>query len=216
VESTSLTYRWDFDGDDIWDADWTTASTISHTYSDDFRGEMKVQASDGEYQSPVCTRGITVLNVAPTIHVSTGLPYGTGTPPSYRVAEEKAVRFETLVDDPGSDTFTYSWNFGEGATPQTSTERNPTVTFEGPEASPFIFESVIKTYNVTLTVWDDDGAYQNYRITMEVVHPGLLDRMGGILGIMGISIAVIVAGASIAFWRLRLRRRAGREHQRPL
>ncbi|MDH5664351.1 MAG: hypothetical protein OEY90_07795, partial [Candidatus Bathyarchaeota archaeon] len=75
---------------------------------------------------------------------------------------------------------------------------------------------IIKTYNVTLTVWDDDGAYQNYRITMEVVHPGLLDRMGGILGIMGISIAVIAVGASIAFWRLRLRRRAGREHQRPL
>jgi len=216
VESTLVTCRWDFNGDDIWDVDWTTESTVSHTYSDDFRGEMKVQASDGEYQSPVCTRGITVLNVAPTIHVYTGLPYGTGTPPSYRVAEERAVRFETSVDDPGTDTFTYSWNFGEGATPRTSTERNPTATFEGPEASPFIFESMIKVYNVTLTVWDDDGAYQNYRLTMEVVHLGLLDRLGGILGIMGISIAVIVVGASIAFWRLRLRRRAGREHNRPL
>jgi len=216
VESTSLSYRWDFDGDDIWDADWTTASTISHTYSDDFRGEVRAQASDGEYHSSICSRGITVMNIAPTVNVHTGLPFGTGAPPSYRVAEEKAVRFETSVDDPGSDTFTFSWIFGEGANPRTSTERNPTVTFEGPEASPFMFESAIKTYNITLTVWDDDGAYQNYRITMEVVHPGLLDRMGGILGIMGISIAVIAAGASIAIWRLRLRRRAGRENQRPL
>jgi len=216
LESTSLTYRWDFDGDDIWDADWSSISTVSHTYNDDFRGEMRVQVSDGECQSSVHARRITVLNIAPTVNVYTGLPYGTGTPPSYRVAEEKAVRFETLVYDPGSDTFTYSWNFGEGATPQTSTERNPTVTFEGPEASPFIFESVIKTYNVTLAVWDDDGGVQNYRITMEVVHPGLLDRMGGILGVMGISIAVIVAGASIAIWRTRLRGRTGRERQRPL
>jgi len=214
-ESTSLTYRWDLNGDDVWDTDWTTTPTISHTYDDDFRGEMRAQASDGECQSPVYSRQLTVLNVPPTIYVHTGLPFGTGTPPSYRVSEEKAVRFEASVYDPGSDTFTYSWNFGEGANPITSTQQSPTVTFEGPEASAFAFESTIKTYNVTLVAWDDDGGVEDYRITMEVVHAGLLDHMGGILGIMGISIAVIAAGASIAIWRQRLRRRASRESQRP-
>jgi len=51
---------------------------------------------------------------------------------------------------------------------------------------------------------------------MEVVHPGLLDRMGGILGLMGISIAVIVVGGAVAFWRLRLARRERREEHHPL
>jgi len=217
-EASSLTYRWDFNGDDVWDTDWTSASTVSHLYSDDFSGEVRVQASDGVYQSRVCTRGLTALNVAPAISVNTGLPFGTGTPPSYRVGEGERVSFEALVDDPGSDTFTYSWNFGEGATPRTSAESAPAVTFEGPDVpTPFMFESVIRTYNVTLTVRDDDGGYANYRLTMEVVHSGLLDRMGGVLGLMGISIAVIAGGITTVLVRREiLRRRAGRERQRPL
>ncbi len=217
-EDAPLTYRWDYNGDDVWDTDWISASTTSHTYNDDFSGEVKVQASDGSYQSPICTRDITVTNVAPTIYVHTGLPWGTGTPPSYRVAEEKTVRFETTIDDPGSDTFTYSWNFGEGATPQTSTQQNPTATFAGPEAaSPFMFESTIKTYNITLTVRDDDGGYANYRLSLEVVHSGILDKMGGILGIMGISIAVIAVSITAAVaLRLHLKKKARREEQRPL
>jgi hypothetical protein len=218
AEATPLTYHWDFNGDDIWDTDWTSATTISHTYNDDFTGQVKVQASDGSYQSPICTRDITVTNVAPTIFVHTGLPWGTGTPPSYRVAEEKTVRLETTVDDPGSDTFTYSWNFGEGATPETSTEANPTVTFAGPEnTSPFMFESTIKTYNITLTVRDDDYGYANYRLTLEVVHQGLLDKMGGILGLTGIVIAAIaISITAIIALRYQLKKKAKREQQRPL
>jgi hypothetical protein len=218
AEDAPLTYHWDFNGDDIWDTDWTSATTVSHTYNDDFTGEVKVQASDESYQSPICTRSITVTNVAPTISVHTGLPFGTGTPPSYRVAEEKMVRFETTIDDPGSDTFTYSWNFGEGATPETSNEQKPTATFAGPEVeTPFMFESTIKTYNITLTVRDDDYGYANYRLTLEVVHSGLLDKMGGILGLTGIVIAVIAISITAAVaLRYQLKKKAGREQQRPI
>ncbi len=216
-EASPLSYRWDVNGDDAWDTDWTASSTVSHTYSDDFIGEVKFQASDGIYQSEVCTRLIRVVNVAPTVSVDTGLPFGTGPRPSYRVEEGKEVRFRPIVDDPGTDTFTYSWDFGEGATPRTSTQQNPEVTFEGPEVTSFMFESVIRSYNVTVTARDDDGGVGTHRLTMEVVHVGVFDKLGGILGLMGISVAVI-AGVigTVLIRREVLRRRVGRESQRPL
>lgn len=215
LEGTSLTYRWDFDGNCIWDTDWTSSTTVSHTYDDDHSGEARVQASDGEYQSSVCTRQITVSNVAPVVYVHTGLPFGTGPPPSYRIGEGKSVRFTSIIHDPGSDTFTYHWNFGEGATPETSTERHPIVTFEGPEVSPFTVEAVIRTYNVTLIVRDDDGGVGYANLTMEVVHPSLYDRIGGhiTVGIVILGSAAIIAAAAL---RSRLRRKGGRERQGPI
>lgn len=226
-EGTPLTYRWDFNGDGTWDTGWTSSPRTSHTYNDNTRCSVKVQASDGQYQSNICTRRVTVLNVAPILYVDPSgiLPGGTGPPPCYRVKEGKQVRFEPYIDDPGSDTFTYSWNFGNGATPQTSTERYPIVTFAGPEVSGFVLDSVIRTYYVTLLVRDDDGGIGTYRLTMEVVHPGFIDRIRDLLfsnmGITGITIvaisaAVMAAVMGILIWRMRLRGRGGREPQRPI
>lgn len=215
LEETPLTYRWDLNGDGDWDTDWASFTTVSHTYTDDRSGEVRFQASDGEYQSSVVTQNITVLNVAPVAYVHTGLPFGTSPLPSYRIGEGKSVRFTLTIHDPGSDTFTYSWNFGEGATPQTSTERHPIVTFEGPEVSPFTVEAVIRTYNVTLTVRDDDGGVAYANLTMEVVHPSLYDRIGGhiTVSIIILGSAAIIAAAAL---RSRLGRKAGRERQRPI
>jgi hypothetical protein len=214
-EGTPLTYRWDFNGDGTWDTSWISSPTTSHTYSDNTICNVKVQASDGEYQSSICSRRLTVLNVAPVPSAYTSLPFGTGTPPCYVVEAQKQVRFETYIDDPGSDTFTYSWVFGEGATPQTSTEKNPTVTFEG-ESPAFIGQGTLKTYNITLTVMDDDGGIATYRLTMQVVYPSLMDRLGGILGIMGITLVVVSAAVvGTLVWRTRLGGRGGRERQRP-
>ena len=214
-EGTPLTYRWDFNGDGTWDTSWISSPTTSHTYSDNIICNVKVQASDGEYQSGICSRRLTVLNVAPVPSVYTSLPFGTGTPPCYVVEAQKQVRFETYIDDPGSDTFTYSWVFGEGATPQTSSEKNPIVTFEGKPPA-FIGQGTLKTYNITLTVTDDDGGIGTYRLTMQVVYPSLMDRLGGILGIAGITLVVISATVvGTLVWRTRLGGRGGRERQRP-
>lgn len=213
-EGTGLSYRWDFNGDGTWDSDWSSATTVSRTFSDNTRCTVKVQASDGTYQSGICDRRLTVVNVSPRPEAYTHLPLGTGPVPCYRIEERKQADFSLIVEDPGSDTFTYSWDFGEGATPRTSSERNPEATFEGPNASAFQWESTIRTYNVTVTVRDDDGGVGTCRVTMEVVHLGLLDRMGGILGLTGVTIAAIaIAGA--ALWRFRLPRRRREEH-RPL
>jgi len=215
LERTPLTYRWDLNGDGAWDTDWASSTTVSHTYSDDFSGEVRFQASDGEYQSNVATRNITVLNVAPDPYVHTGLTFITGPPPCYRIGAGKMVRFESIIGDPGSDIFTYIWSFGEGATPQTSNEQHPVVTFEGPEVSPFTVEAVIRTYNVTLTVLDDDGGVGYADLTMEVVHPSLYDRIG-IHVIVGIGILALAAIIAVIALRSRLERKGGRERQRPI
>jgi|GEM_PF-5624549 len=63
---------------------------------------------------------------------------------------------------------------------------------------------------------DDDGGIGTYRLTMQVVYPSLMDRLGGILGIMGITLVVVSAAiVGTLVWRTRLGGRGGRERQRP-
>ena len=81
---------------------------------------------------------VTITNVAPSL---------TASIPSTGV-EGTAVTFGVTVSDPGPDTHTYLWNFGDG---NTSTQQNPTHTYADDSSGQGGGE-----YTVTVTV--DDGA----------------------------------------------------------
>ncbi|MDO8056091.1 MAG: C25 family cysteine peptidase, partial [Candidatus Hermodarchaeota archaeon] len=119
-DSPSLTFRWDLDGDASWDTGWTP-TPIAHTYPDNQEVDVHVQASDGLCYSEVQTQTFVIHNVAPTVTLTGDTNIGAG----------DTIGFRLTVTDPGTaDTFTYYWEFGEGATPETSTSHYPTVTFE--------------------------------------------------------------------------------------
>ena len=192
-ESQSLTFRWDFDGDGTWDTTWLSGNAV-HAYPDDFDGFLRVQALDGEYLSEVESRHITVMNVepSPTINADTSLEGGD------------TVGLSVDDGDPGEDTFTYAWEFGSGATPETSTVRNPLVTFGGPEGR--FFSSEPKLYKVNVTVTDDDGGVGTAQITIEVSSPSLFE---GRVEVIVLSASIIAAIVAYAIWQIRLRKVRG-------
>ncbi len=59
-----LSYRWDFDGDEIWDTEWSTDPFYIYAYGDDYYNNSFVEVSDGiasSYASAPCF----IVNVAP-------------------------------------------------------------------------------------------------------------------------------------------------------
>lgn len=162
-------FRIDADGDDSWDTGWV--SSPSYRYPDDYYGNVRIQASDGEYFSEVLTFQINITNVPPNPEI--GIP---AVPIYYGYSN--TYRF--LAGDPGDDTFTYTIDFGDGsseireATSDNCIHISHTYDHTG-------------SYTVQLTVADDDGEVGSASRTVQVVLPDpatetarrVTERLGG-------------------------------------
>ena len=152
------TVTWDFgDGSDRLSINNEQLS-IEHTYTDDgtYTASFTVTDSDGAVSSDELT--VTVNNVAPTITNLTG---------DTSVKEGDTVNFSATATDPGSDTITYIWDFGDGSE-----------TVKGAEASHVFRDNGI--YNVTLTARDEDGGEtaQTLEVTVENIAPTFTEING--------------------------------------
>ena len=127
-DGTIASYLWSFG-----DGTTSTLANPSHVYADDGMYNVKLTVTDNDGAKTNDTTTATIANVAPTANANG--PY-TG-------KEGSAVAFTGSQTDPGTDTFTYLWNFGDGAT---STLQNP--------AHAYADNGI---YNITFTVTDDDG-----------------------------------------------------------
>ena len=61
-----LTYRWDFNGDGTWDTPFSTNSSVTYTFGDDWSGQARVEVSDGSLTATAST-SVTVQNVPPVV-----------------------------------------------------------------------------------------------------------------------------------------------------
>ncbi|MFX1342074.1 MAG: C25 family cysteine peptidase [Promethearchaeota archaeon] len=190
VDGQPLSFRWDFDGDYTWDTPWSSSAIRVHSYPDDRTGEMFVIATDGTYYSPRCQADIVVNNVAPEVSVR-----GDTT-----IVGGQTVYLTVDITDPGTDTFTYFWEFGEGTTPETSTVRSPEIIFAGPAEGLFATEP--REYRVNVTVTDDDGGIGIARITVLAYPPSLLPPI--FTGFIIAGMAAIIA--FYALWQHRMRK----------
>ncbi len=127
VAADSITYEWDFG-----DLGTAAGDTVNHTYIDDGTYTVTLTVSDGGDDS-VWTGTLPISNVDPTIDSHT-IPSG---------AEGDVLVFTAAASDPGDDTLTYAWDFGDSGTGSGDTV-NHTYNDEG-------------SYTVTLTVTEEDG-----------------------------------------------------------
>jgi len=79
--SASLTVRWDFDGDAVWDTSPDTNKTTTHSYASTGLYPVAVEVQDGLGNTAVATRDVLIVasNVAPVaaLEVPTGNLHGT-------------------------------------------------------------------------------------------------------------------------------------------
>jgi PKD repeat protein len=128
----TLTFSWDFDdGSPV-----QTGETLTHAFPDDGVYTVSLTVTDDDGGSVSQTATATIGNLPPTITALTAPATGF---------EGETLTFDVAVTDPGTDTFTYAWDFGDGS---------PVVA--GGASESHVFEDD-GTYGVTVTVTDDDG-----------------------------------------------------------
>jgi parallel beta-helix repeat protein len=139
-EDTPLTFRWDFENDGLWDTAWLESPLFDYTYPDDYEGFVRVEVTDGLHIVNA-TAEVTVFNVPP----QTGFSFTPEAPEVFKPLGIYAeVTFTAYISDPGSDSHTITWDFGDG-TIITGNELEIHIYYEK------------GSYNVTLDVIDDDG-----------------------------------------------------------
>jgi hypothetical protein len=153
-EEDPLQYRWDVDGDSVFDTPWSSAPTATHTWFDDYQGIAQVEVSDGDpSHADQDVAAVTVLNVPPAVVIDSVASVVLG----YLLPGQTAELHGSFVDPGYPDTHTASWRFGDQATlTGTLVERN-----EPPEARGTVADGHVYGapgfYEVELDVLDDDG-----------------------------------------------------------
>ena len=169
-DDDELHFRWDFDGDGVFDTASSTDPTASFTWYDEYEGDAVVDVFDGT-EWVLDWAQVIVNNVAPAIE-----------PLSAPVENEGNVVILTgTATDPGSDDLTFTWSWGDG-TPDTVTF------YPSNGVYPMDISEVVThaygdngAFTVTLTVEDDDGGTTIVTTTVTVnnVDPGAM-ILGGI------------------------------------
>lgn len=138
-----LLYRWDFDGDGIWDTEWSNSSNATHVYTASGIYTVILNVTDGD----ACDINTALAVIS---NSDNDMPVANFT---YDV-DNLTLSFIDGSYDPDGYIVKWSWQFGDGTT---SSNQNPTHVY-----------SDYGSYNVTLRIEDDKGAvnYMTKEITL--------------------------------------------------
>lgn len=162
----ALQYRWDFDGDGVWDTDYSYDPVVTHVYPDNPSPDSPmVEVFDGatavREKVPV-----EVVNVEP------GLP-AIG---PLRAGDDHRISRDVAFTDPGADSWSVDIDFGDG-TPRTRVT---------PSSRTFRFEHTFPpsgAYRVRVTIRDDDGGLGEGEIWVVTGAPSLELQSAGAEGV---------------------------------
>jgi hypothetical protein len=107
TDGTVEEYRWDFDNDGTWDADWSSSPTATHTYTvaGDYTVKLEVKDDDGKTDTDTATATISQLNLNPTDPVVSGTTDGS---------VDTNYTYMALSSDPDGDNIKYVFDWGDG------------------------------------------------------------------------------------------------------
>ena len=152
-DGDALTYAWDF-------GDGTTGTGVNprHVYADNGVYQARVTVTDAVGAEDVATASVTVVNVAPAVHVFAGASLMTG----------ETFTGSTSFTDPGADQWTATVDYGDGsgAQPVSISGRGIQLSHRYTRAGSF---------TVTVTVRDQDGeaGTQSARVTVQTAAQGI-------------------------------------------
>ncbi|MEM0449120.1 MAG: PKD domain-containing protein [Methanomassiliicoccales archaeon] len=145
-----LSFRWDFDGDGIWDTNYSSSATVEHTWFDDYSGQVRVGVSDGNVES-LAYATVNVANAEPK-------PDGMDD-----VAMEEGKIFATCSSfaDPGEDIWWGLVDYGDGggSQPLALAGKNYNLSHMYVDDGEYI---------LNVTVGDDDGGIGSASATIKV------------------------------------------------
>jgi len=107
-EGGILQFRWDVDGDGVWDTPFTSDPTFTYTYWNVFAGKAKLEVSDGVF-STFASIPVIIDNFKPTI--IQGYTY-----PNY-VLRNTDYTATVHFEDPGHDFWSVDVLYGDGSDP---------------------------------------------------------------------------------------------------
>jgi len=168
VDGNVMTWMWDCESDGVIDVMATSGSGDTCTYAEDGSYTLKLVVVDDDGEQSTQSAAVTVNNVAPII-TSMVTPGGV---------EGFMLQFGASATDPGPDTFTFHWDFGNGSTPATGDTQHTYYPDDG-------------VYTVTLTVTDDDGdsTVQTSQVVITNANPTILTLTGDTSGDEGTALS---------------------------
>ncbi len=147
-------YAWDWEGDGTYD-DLTDNAVFVKTFADNFTATAKLRVTDIDNRTAETQFSLQIVNVKPAVTIS-----------AVSTADEgAAIAFEAVISDPGQDTHTVAWDFGDG---QTASGQSVNHSFADQG-----------NYTVTATVTDDDGGESSKTFTISVSNVPPVGNIGG-------------------------------------
>jgi uncharacterized protein (TIGR02145 family) len=116
-----LQFRWDLDGDQVWDTEFSSSAIIKHTYSDDSRYPVRLEVKDPQQMTSVKTDTLVVTRYNDKI-------IALVTHECWPCTLEDTVRFDAsasyYIDKPGA-TLLYSWDIDNDNLWEETLSRSP-------------------------------------------------------------------------------------------
>jgi len=161
LDGAIIEWSWDCENDGVFEHSSSMGTGDTCTYVEDGTYTLLLEVTDDDGGKSIETTTVTVNNVSPII-TSMVTPGGV---------EGFMLQFEATATDPGPDTFTYLWDFGNGTAPG-----------HGPTQHTYYSDDGI--YTVTLTVTDDDGGatVQTAQVVITNADPSILGLSGDLTG----------------------------------
>jgi PKD repeat protein len=179
-DSPTLTYLWDFD-----DGNTSSDEITSHQFANDGVYNVTLIVTDTEEANDTDWIIITITNRDPVIDNVT-------ISPSQPIMDEEITFNVTATDDDGI-IVEYKWNFGDNTEYTEIPGGAPDGTFDGKTTHSYPSKD---SYLVTITVKDDDGAYNSTQIWVDIAntppnaqitYPNEEDQVSDLVSIEGTS-----------------------------